>query len=152
MKVVVQRVENAEVKVNDEITGKISNGFLLLVGFTYGDDEKIVNKMAEKVTKLRVFEDAAGKINLDLRSVYGSILSVSQFTLYATLNGNRPSFDKALTYLDAQKLYKQFNLCLRNLGFVVEEGVFGGDMKVTLLNDGPVTIIIDSKECLWKKR
>lgn len=148
MKVVVQRVKNASVKVNDKITGKIGNGFLVLVGFTYGDSEDTVNKMAIKLSKLRIFEDENGKMNLDLKSVNGSILSVSQFTLYATLNGNRPSFDEALTYLDAEKLYKKFNDSLRKLGYIVSEGVFGADMKVNLLNDGPVTIIMDSKECL----
>ena len=152
MRVVVQRVKNASCKVDDKITGKIDDGYLLLVGFTNGDNEDILSKMAEKTVNLRIFEDESGKMNLSLKDVNASILSVSQFTLYAKLNGRRPSFTDALNYNDAKRLYEYFNLELRKYGIEVFEGIFGADMKVSLLNDGPVTIIIDSKDILWKNK
>ncbi len=148
MRVVVQRCKNASCKVYDKITGKIDDGYLLLVGFTNGDNEDILSKMAEKIVNLRIFEDESGKMNLSLKDVDASILSVSQFTLYAKLNGRRPSFTDALNYNDAKRLYEYFNLELRKYGIEVFEGIFGADMKVSLLNDGPVTIIIDSKDIL----
>ena len=144
MRVVVQRCKNASCKVYDKITGKIDDGYLLLVGFTNGDNEDILSKMAEKIVNLRIFEDESGKMNLSLKDVNASILSVSQFTLYAKLNGRRPSFTDALNYNDAKRLYEYFNLELRKYGIEVFEGIFGADMKVSLLNDGPVTIILDS--------
>lgn len=146
MKVVVQRSIDASCKVNDNIVGKINKGYLLLVGFTLGDDEKIVDKMANKIINLRIFEDENDKMNLSLNDVNGDILSISQFTLYATLKGRRPSFINALNYDDAKKLYKIFNDKLRSYNIKVEEGIFGADMKISFTNDGPVTIIIDSKE------
>lgn len=149
MKVIVQRVSNANCKVDGNITGQIENGYMLLVGFGLSDDKTIVEKMAEKVSKLRIFEDEDGKINKSIFDVNGKILSISQFTLYADCaKGNRPSFTNALGGDKAIELYKYFNECLRKLNLEVEEGIFGADMKISLLNDGPVTIILDSEE-LW---
>ena len=149
MKVIVQRVSNANCKVDGNITGQIENGYMLLVGFGLSDNKTIVEKMAEKVSKLRIFEDEQGKINKSIFDVNGKILSISQFTLYADCaKGNRPSFTNALGGDKAIELYKYFNECLRKLNLEVEEGIFGADMKISLLNDGPVTIILDSEE-LW---
>lgn len=148
MRVIVQRCKNASVKVNDKIIGKIDKGYLLFVGFTNGDNENIIKKMAKKIVNLRIFEDKNDKMNLSLKEVNASILSVSQFTLYAKLNGRRPSFTDALNYNDAKKLYEYFNLELEKQDVKVENGIFGADMKVNLLNDGPVTIIIDSEDIL----
>lgn len=122
---------------------------MLLVGFGLNDNSTVVEKMAEKVSKLRVFEDENGKMNKSIYDVSGRILSISQFTLYADCKkGNRPSFTNALGGDKAIELYKYFNLCLKNLNLEVQEGIFGADMKIELLNDGPVTIILDSEE-LW---
>ena len=149
MKVVVQRVSNANCKVNGDITGEISCGYMLLVGFGLTDDKPIAEKMAEKVSKLRIFDDENGKMNKSIYDVNGKILSISQFTLYADASkGNRPSFTNALGGDKAIELYKYFNECLRKLDLEVQEGIFGADMKINLLNDGPVTIILDSEE-LW---
>ena len=148
MRVVIQRCKNASVKVNDKIIGKIDKGCLLFVGFTNGDNENVIKKMAKKIVNLRIFEDKNDKMNLSLKEVNASILSVSQFTLYAKLNGRRPSFTDALNYNDAKKLYEYFNLELEKQDVKVENGIFGADMKVNLLNDGPVTIIIDSEDIL----
>lgn len=148
MRVVVQRCKNASVKVNDKIIGKIDKGYLLFVGFTNGDNENVIKKMAKKIVNLRIFEDKNDKMNLSLKEVNASILSVSQFTLYAKLNGRRSSFTDALNYNDAKKLYEYFNLELEKQDVKVENGIFGADMKVNLLNDGPVTIIIDSEDIL----
>jgi D-tyrosyl-tRNA(Tyr) deacylase len=149
MRLVVQRVTYAECKVDGSITGKIDKGYMILVGFGLHDDEKIAAKMAEKLSKLRVFEDAEGKMNLSIFDVKGDILSISQFTLYADASkGNRPSFTDAARPLEAERLYRYFNEQLRKLNLKVEEGIFGADMKISLLNDGPVTIILDSEE-LW---
>jgi D-tyrosyl-tRNA(Tyr) deacylase len=148
MKVIVQRVSNASVKVDNEIVSTIDNGFLLLVGITHDDDKSIVEKVANKVCKLRVFEDDEGKMNLDINKVNGKILSISQFTLYGDVKkGNRPSFTKAARPEYANELYEYFNDCIRNNGIECLEGVFQADMKVSLINDGPVTIIVDS-DCL----
>lgn len=145
MKVVIQRVKEASVTVDNQIVGKIPQGFLLLVGISDEDTLEMVQKMAEKISKLRIFEDAQGKMNLALKDVDGQILSISQFTLYADCKkGNRPSFDGAGKPEHAKKLYLAFDEYLRELGFQVEEGIFGADMKVSLCNDGPVTIILDS--------
>lgn len=148
MRVVIQRCKNASVKVNDKIIGKIDKGYLLFVGFTNGDNENVIKKMAKKIVNLRIFEDKNDKMNLSLKEVNASILSVSQFTLYAKLNGRRPSFTDALNFNDAKKLYEYFNLELEKQDVKVENGIFGADMKVNLLNDGPVTIIIDSEDIL----
>lgn len=149
MKLVIQRVSNANCKVDGNITGEINNGYMILVGFGLDDNKTVVEKMAEKVSKLRIFEDEEGKINRSIYDVNGKILSISQFTLYADCKkGNRPSFTNALSGSYAIELYKYFNECLRKLNLEVEEGKFGADMKISLLNDGPVTIILDSEE-LW---
>lgn len=146
MKVVVQRCKNANVTVDKKVVGSINEGYLLLVGFKVNDDESTVKKMAKKIINLRVFEDEDEKMNLDINQINGSILSISQFTLYAKLDGRRPSFSMAMPYNDAKELYHLFNEELKNYGIKVETGIFGADMKVNLLNDGPVTIIIDSEE------
>lgn len=143
MKVVVQRVKNASVKVEDQIVGEIDKGLLLLVGFTEGDNLEKINYMVNKVINLRVFDDNNGVMNLSVQDVKGSILSVSQFTLYGDASkGNRPSYINALKGDEAVKLYKEFNNRLNSV-IHTEEGVFGADMEVNLLNDGPITIIIE---------
>lgn len=147
MKLVIQKVSHASCTVEGNITGKIGVGFMVLVGFTHTDDETITRKMAEKMSKLRIFEDENGKINKSIYDVGGSVLSISQFTLYANCKkGNRPSFDKAMPGNLSTKLYDYFNECLRDLGLTVETGIFGADMKIELLNDGPITIVLDSEE------
>lgn len=147
MKLVIQRVSSAKCEVNKSITGKIDIGFMILVGFGNNDNESVVEKVAEKVSKLRIFEDNDGKMNKSIFDVDGKILSISQFTLYADCSkGNRPSFTNALSGDKAISLYRYFNECLRKLNIEVEEGIFGANMKVDLLNDGPVTIILDSED------
>ena len=149
MRTVVQRVSQACVVIGGQVHGEIGKGYMVLVGISEDDDERIVNKMAEKIAKLRIFEDEAGKMNLSLGQVGGSVLSISQFTLYADCHkGNRPGFDKAGKPEKAKALYLLFNKKLRELGFIVEEGIFGADMKVSLTNDGPVTICLDSMEVI----
>ena len=140
MKIVVQRVREASVSVDHEIVGSINQGLLLLVCFEQGDDETTVNKAVEKVSKLRVFDDEAGKMNLDITSVSGEILSVSQFTLsWDGSGGHRPSFEKSMLPQEARLKYALFNRDLRSKGIKVAEGKFGAFMKVSLVNDGPVT-------------
>ena len=147
MKVVLQNVLNCEVKIKDKVYSSIDRGFLLLVSFTDGDNLDIINKMANKISKLRVFMDENGKTNLSLLDINGKIMSVSQFTLYADVKkGNRPSFTNCLDFNKAKELYQQFNLELKKLNLIVEEGIFGEDMKVSFVNDGPFTLVIDSKE------
>lgn len=145
MKVVVQRSKKSSVIINGKVTGAIDKGYVLLVGFTNGDTKEIASKMALKIANLRVFSDSNDKLNLSLKDINGEILSISQFTLYAKLNGRRPSFTKALNYGEAKDLYDYFNEELRKLGINVETGVFGADMTVNITNDGPITIIIDSE-------
>lgn len=144
MKVVVQRSLESSVKVDEKIVGKIDKGYVLLVGFDNTDNLDVLDKMIDKILNLRIFEDSNNKMNLNIFDVNGSILSISQFTLYAKLKGRRPSFTDALNYNDAKKLYIEFNKKLKDK-IHVEEGIFGADMKVSITNDGPVTIIIDSK-------
>ncbi len=146
MRVLIQRVNFANVKVNEQIVGEIKRGYLLFVGFTNGDDLSDVNKLANKIVNLRIFSDEQGKINKSLGDVGGSILSISQFTLYAKLDGRRPSFSNALSFNEAKELYEKFNGELSRCGFNVEKGIFGADMKVFLENDGPFTIWMDSRE------
>ena len=147
MRVVVQRSKEAQVMIKQKVVGQISHGFVLLVGFTEGDGEKEINYCANKIAKLRVFSDSDGKMNQSLAQVGGSILSISQFTLYADKRkGNRPGFSKAQTPQLAEENYQQFNQQLRNFGLNVETGEFGADMQVSLQNDGPVTIIYDTAE------
>lgn len=148
MKVVLQTVKSAHVNILGKTVGSISNGYLLLVGFTMGDDEEIVRKMIDKILKLRVFADENRKINLSLFDVKGEILSVSQFTLYAnTKEGRRPSFSDAMRPHEAEVLYDYFNKELAALsGLDIQTGVFGADMEVYSVNDGPFTLILDSKD------
>ncbi|CCY06935.1 MAG: D-aminoacyl-tRNA deacylase [Coprobacillus sp.] len=144
MKVVLQRVKHASCTVENVITGQIEKGYLLLVGFTNGDNVEKLDKAVKKISGLRIFEDENQKMNLNLEKVNGKILSISQFTLYANTNeGNRPSFIDALNPVEAKKLYLSFNEKLRSMDFVVEEGVFGAHMDIELLNDGPCTIIYE---------
>ena len=147
MKLVAQRVINSSCTIDGSITGKSDKGYMVLVGMGPGDNETIVEKMAQKLLKLRVFEDENGKMNKSITDVGGSVLSISQFTLYADCtSGNRPSFSGAMEPGEAKRLYLYFNEYLRKEGMHVEEGVFGADMKIALVNDGPITIILDSKE------
>ena len=139
MRFVIQRVQHAEVKVDGEVTGSIGKGFLVLIGVAETDTREIADKMIKKLLGLRIFEDAQGKTNLDLHAVEGELLLVSQFTLYADCKkGNRPSFIKAGNPDIANELYEYIA--------TVEKGIFGADMKVSLLNDGPFTILLDSEE------
>ncbi|MBQ1756913.1 MAG: D-tyrosyl-tRNA(Tyr) deacylase [Erysipelotrichaceae bacterium] len=145
MKIVVQRVSRASCTVDGTVTGSIDQGFMLLVGFGRSDTREIARKQAEKISKLRIFSDENGKINKNIYDVGGSILSISQFTLYGdTRKSNRPSFIEALSGPEAVSLYEYFNECLRELGLRVETGIFGADMKIELVNDGPVTIILEN--------
>lgn len=146
MKVVIQRSLEANVKVNSKIVGKIDKGYVVLVGFSSNDDESVLPKMAKKIINLRIFEDENNKMNYDIKKIDGQILLISQFTLYSILDGNRPSFKDALNYKDAKALYEKFIEELRKYDIKVETGIFGEDMKVSLVNDGPVTILIDSLE------
>lgn len=147
MKTVIQRVSSASCTVDGNITGSIGTGFLVLVGFGLDDQKETVKKMADKIAKMRIFSDEEGKINRSLKDVNGKILSISQFTLYAdTRKGNRPSFTDALGGERAIELYEYFNECLEEDGIEVETGIFGADMKISLVNDGPVTILMDSEE------
>lgn len=146
MRVVIQRVLRASVKADGKENGSIKQGFLLLVGVEEEDTNEDVNYLTRKIANMRIFEDEEGKMNLSLREVNGEILSISQFTLHAdTKKGNRPSFIKAAKPDKAVHLYEELNQNLRNEGFKVETGIFGADMEVSLINDGPVTILIDSK-------
>ncbi len=146
MKVVIQRSLDASVKVNGKTVGKIDKGYVVLVGFSSNDDELVLPKMAKKIINLRIFEDENNKMNYDIKKIDGQILLISQFTLYSILDGNRPSFKDALNYKDAKALYEKFIEELRKYDIKVETGIFGEDMKVSLVNDGPVTILIDSLE------
>ncbi|WP_071131695.1 D-aminoacyl-tRNA deacylase [Enterococcus timonensis] len=144
MKIILQKVSRAKVVVEEKIVGEIGQGFLLYVGFTQADTVENAQKLAEKITKLRVFPDDQGKMNLSLAQVGGEILSVSQFTLYGnTKKGNRPSFTEALSGEEAEKLYTTFNEHLAKF-FKVATGIFGADMQVSSLNDGPVTFILEN--------
>lgn len=147
MKLVIQRVSESQVTIDGQVKGKIQKGFMVLVGFCEGDTKEIVDKMVDKMIGLRIFEDENGKMNLSLEDVKGSLLSISQFTLYADCKkGRRPSFIKAAKPDIAIPLYDYFNQRIISKGISLETGVFGADMKVSLINDGPVTIILDSQE------
>ena len=148
MRVIVQRCSRAEVRIDGAVVGSIGRGFMLLVGVTEGDTRAQADLLAKKVAQLRVFEDAEGKMNLALKDVGGAILSISQFTLYADCKkGNRPSFVKAARPETAAPLYDYFNQVLRTqYDLQVETGQFGADMKVDFINDGPVTILLDTAE------
>lgn len=146
MRVVIQRSKEAKVTVGERVTGSISKGFVVLVGVTHDDQEKDADFLAEKVANLRVFEDENGKMNLSLLDVGGEVLSVSQFTLYGDCRkGRRPNFMDAARPEQAVELYEIFNEKLRDKGIKVETGEFGAMMDVQLTNDGPVTLIVESK-------
>lgn len=146
MKVVVQRSLKSSVSVNNKIVGEIDYGLVLLVGFTYGDDINTINKMIQKIINLRIFNDDNNVMNKNLLDINGSILSISQFTLYAdTKKGNRPSYRNSLNKEEAIELYNLFNNNLKDNNIHVETGIFGSDMKVNINNDGPVTIILESE-------
>lgn len=148
MRVVVQRCSRAEVRIDGLVVGKIGQGFMLLVGITETDTQAEANILAKKIAQLRVFEDTEGKMNLAIHDVGGAILSISQFTLYADCRkGNRPSFIRAARPEQASPLYDYFNETLRTTyNLQVETGRFGADMKVDFINDGPVTILLDTDE------
>jgi len=151
MRILLQRVSQANVKVEQKVVGEIERGLLLLVGVSPDDNEKIVEQMAAKIVQMRIFEDSEEKMNLSLLDCNGSILSVSQFTLYADCKkGRRPSFTGAAKPDFANSLYEKFNDCLRSHHVKVETGVFGAMMDVSLVNEGPVTIWLDSEEILPK--
>ncbi|MDF7626874.1 D-aminoacyl-tRNA deacylase [Lactobacillaceae bacterium L1_55_11] len=148
MKIVLQRVSSASVAIDQKVVGKIGPGFLLLVGVAPDDEEEDLEYLARKIAKLRVFTDDQGKMNLSIDQIGGSILSISQFTLFADIRkGNRPNFMGAAPAQKGDELYQAFNRQLEEeYGLTVVPGVFGADMQVELVNDGPVTIIFDSKE------
>jgi len=147
VKAVLQRASNASVTVREKIVGSIDNGFVLLLGVTHGDTEEDIEYLVRKIVNLRIFEDEEGKMNLSLKDIHGSILSISQFTLYAdTKKGRRPSIIDAAKPDLALDLYEKFNERLQAEGIKVETGVFGEMMDVSFTNVGPVTIIIDSKD------
>lgn len=144
MKLVVQRVKNAKVDVENKTVGNIEKGFLVLLGVTHTDTKEVADYLVKKLCNLRVFEDENGKMNLSIKDVKGKLLIVSQFTLYADCTGgNRPSFINAAKPEIAKELYEYFCKECENKGIEVEKGIFGADMKVSLLNDGPVTIILE---------
>lgn len=147
MRVVIQRVSSASVKVEDRITGQIDSGLLILVGFQTEDLEAAMDKMIRKICQLRIFSDSEGKMNLSVTDIGGSLLVVSQFTLYADCKkGNRPSYIQAAPPEQARLLYTQFLERLKaQTTLTIATGIFGADMKVNLLNDGPVTICLDSE-------
>jgi D-aminoacyl-tRNA deacylase len=147
MRAVVQRVSCASVKVKGELTGRIEQGLLVLLGVAHDDSEADADYLAEKIAGLRIFEDAAGKMNLSVSEINGAVLAVSQFTLFGDVRrGKRPSFDAAARPQPAQTLYQSFVDCVRALGLRCETGRFQEMMEVELVNSGPVTILLDSKK------
>lgn len=145
MKVVVQRSKKSSVEVDNVVVGSIDKGLVVLVGFTHGDDIHDIEYLVDKIINLRIFDDENGVMNKSILDVNGSILNISQFTLYAdTLKGRRPSYVNALKNIEAKPLYDLFNEKLREK-IKVETGIFGSDMKVAITNDGPVTIIMESR-------
>jgi len=147
MRAVIQRVANASVKVDEQITGQIQEGLLVLLGIEDADTAEDIEWLSSKISNLRIFDDAAGVMNLSVKEIDGNVLLVSQFTLHAsTKKGNRPSYIKASKPDFAVPMYKKMILQLeQDLGKKLQTGIFGADMKVELLNDGPVTIVIDTK-------
>lgn len=147
MRAVVQRVTSADVKIDGEVKGKIDNGFMVLLGVGNGDTEEDMKYIADKIINLRVFSDENDKMNLSLADVDGSMLVISQFTLYGDCShGRRPYFGDAMEPVGANKMYENFVSYVRDKGIHTETGEFGADMKVSLTNDGPVTIILESKK------
>lgn len=152
LRFVIQRVKHASVTIDGEVRGKIGRGFMVLIGIGQGDDEIIADKMVQKLVNMRIFEDLDGKTNLGLKDVEGELLLISQFTLYADCKkGNRPSFTKAGSPEEAERLYEYIIEKCRGEARKVERGEFGADMKVELLNDGPFTVILDSEEICGKR-
>ena len=146
MRVIVQRSNESKVLVDKKIVGKIDKGLVLLVGFTHNDDIDDIKYIVNKIVNLRIFDDENGIMNQSIKDTNGKILSISQFTLYAdTKKGNRPSYIIAMKSVTAINMYEKFNTELRNNDIEVQTGIFGADMDVFINNDGPVTIIIDSK-------
>ena len=144
MRVLVQKVLSASCEVDKKLISKIDKGFLLLVGFTEGDNIDTIKYMTNKIINLRVFEDSNDVMNLSLKDADGDILSISQFTLYGDASkGNRPSYIKAMKSEEAAKLYDLFNLELSNSYKEVKKGIFGANMKISLINDGPTTILLE---------
>ena len=147
MRAVVQRVTSASVEVGGEIVGRIDQGLMVLLGVGQQDDEQDARYLADKVSGLRIFEDADGKMNLAIEDISGSILAVSQFTLYGDCRkGRRPGFSDAAPPERANALYEYFVACLREKGLGVATGIFQADMQVSLVNDGPVTMLLDSRK------
>lgn len=147
MKVVVQRCKDASVTVDGKIVGKINFGLVLLVAFTHNDTEKEIKYMVDKILNLRIFDDDNKIMNCSLLDVNGEILSISQFTLYGdATKGRRPSYIKALSHDKAKILYSRFNELLKEKINIVESGIFGADMQVSLINDGPVTLILERND------
>lgn len=147
MRVLIQRVSRAEVRVADRTTGRIGAGLLMFVCAMQGDDAAVAEKLARRVARLRIFRDEAGRMNRSVQDIGGAALVVSQFTLAAdTRSGNRPGFSTAAPPVEGERLYEIFAQALRDLGLPVETGAFGADMQVALVNDGPVTIWMDSAE------
>lgn len=145
MRLVIQRVKEASVKVEDKIVGQIAKGFLVLLGITQGDTKVQIDKAVSKLLGLRVFEDQQGKMNLDIKQVQGEVLVVSQFTLYGDMKkGRRPSFESAAPPDVAEPLYEYFLSCLEKGLGAVERGIFGAYMQVNLVNDGPVTLLFEN--------
>ncbi len=146
MRAVVQRVTNADVKIDGRVNGKIDDGLLVLLGVGNGDTEEDMKYIADKIIKLRIFSDENDKMNLSLEDVGGSMLVISQFTLYGDCShGRRPYFGNAMEPVGANEMYEKFVAYIREQGIHTETGEFGADMKVSLTNDGPVTIILESK-------
>lgn len=147
MRFVIQRVSSASVTVEKNITGEIGQGLVILAGFSHSDDETVIARLVEKTVNLRIFEDAEGKMNLSLPDVKGAVLLVSQFTLYADCRkGRRPSFTDAAAPEKARDLYQKTIQVFKSLGVEVRTGVFGAKMLVEINNDGPVTVMLDSRE------
>lgn len=146
MRVVIQRVLNASVKI-DTKEEKINQGYMILLGICNADTKEDIEYLVSKIEKLRIFEDENNKMNLNIKDINGEILLVSQFTLYAkTKDGNRPSFTESMKFDEANEMYEAFKTRLSETGIPFKTGEFGADMKVSLINDGPVTIIMDSKD------
>lgn len=153
MRILIQECLEASVTIDKKVVSKIGKGEVVFVGFTNGDDETIIDKMLDKLLKLRIFEDENGKTNYNLVQHGGDILCVSQFTLYADLTqGNRPSFVKALKSQESEPLYETLKKKLSSLLPSTQYGVFGADMKVQLINNGPFTIFLDSEELFKNDR
>lgn len=147
MRAVVQRTTGSSVAVDNEIVGKIGKGFTVLWGIKKGDTQKDAEYLIDKIINMRIFEDSEGKLNLSLNDVKGSLLLISQFTLYGDMKkGRRPSFDEAARNDEAKPLYEYAVDYARKQGITVQTGIFGADMKVSILNDGPVTILLDSEK------